>query len=168
MSVSRRRVGFVGVVVAGLMVLGGACSSSGKSSSSTTTVSVSAQCSQLKSLEATLKSDMASLQANLKAASGNVVGLLTQAQSDLANMATQMQDAQSSMPSAIASEWQTVTTAFTTFTTAFSAVNMNNITDPAVQAQMQAATDALNNNSAATQAGDAVDTWMSQNCGSSN
>jgi hypothetical protein len=165
MTASRRRVGFIGVVVAGLLVLGTSCSSSTKSGSSTTTISTADQCSQLKSDMNSIQSEMSSMSTKLNAAGDNAIAQLIQAQKDMAVVATQLQDMSSSVPSAIQSQWETVTNAVTTFSTAFSAIDMNNVAQPAVLAQVQAATNALNDNTAAQQAGDAVNAWIAQNCG---
>jgi hypothetical protein len=160
MAATRRRVGFIGVVVAGLLVLGTACSSSSKSSSSTTTISVSAACSQINSIQSSMNS-MGSKFSGATITSAQ----FAQVQKDLASLATQIEDFASNAPSAIASQTQAVATGFTSFSNAISAVDANNLAQPAVQAQVTSAVDAFNNNAALQQANDAVTAWTNQNCG---
>jgi hypothetical protein len=165
----RRSLGLAGLVIAGLMVLGTACSSSSKNSSTTTTVSIAAQCANLKSLATSMTEKGTSAQNAGSALSAGDTAALTTAQHDFSSLVSDLQSAAASAPAAIQTDVQMLADSFSAFATALNQVNASNISDPTVQAQLNAAATSLSNNSTAIQqAASNIADWASQNCSSTN
>jgi hypothetical protein len=164
MAVSLKRVGFVGFVVAGLLLLGTACSSSNNSSTTATTVPSAAQCDSINALGTSLQAKMQSAKDAGTAMSNGDGAALKTAQSNFSSLATDLQSAVSTAPTAIQGDLETLATAISAFSTSLNAVTLTNINDPAVQAQLNAASTAMSNNTAAQTAGQNIGAWVSANC----
>jgi hypothetical protein len=165
MTTSNRRLGFIGLALAGFLVLGAACGSSSKSSSSTTTVA-SASSGSSGSSGTSLSGSCLDLEKMVEQMATEIGAAFTSsnAQGDFATLESAMQNATANVPSQVKSDWQTIVTAYTKFVNAIKGINLADLTNPATAAQVQAAASEMNS-PAVQQASDNINAWAKQNCG---
>jgi hypothetical protein len=158
MTTSNRRLGFIGLALAGFLVLGAACGSSSKSSSSTTTVA-SASSGSSGSSGTSLSGSCLDLEKMVEQMATEIGAAFTSsnAQGDFATLESAMQNATANVPS------QTIVTAYTKFVNAIKGINLADLTNPATAAQVQAAASEMNS-PAVQQASDNINAWAKQNC----
>lgn len=175
MRTSSKRLGLMGIVVAGLLLLGTACGGSpSKSSGSSDTVASADSGSNASSADNSNSSGSSGVSGDLGSCMNSALawatlvleplGVMTgSSQADLAKMQADAASLRAQIPASIKDDFDTYVKAIQAFSDSLRGVDMSNILDPAVQAKLQKASDAMDT-PAVKKASDNVEAYFTKNC----
>ena len=166
MRSTTKRAALAALLMAGLMLVGTACSGSSDKSGDSSNGSESSSATTAKAVEGDVNS-CADLFNKTEELSANLESSMSSASSsssvDLSSMMSSLDSFTSTVPSAIREDWKALVSGLKDYADAMKGVDMNNLTDPAIQEKLTAAAASMDDAKFQT-ASDNIEAWVTTNC----
>ena len=161
-----KRAAFATLLMAGLMLVGTACSGSSDKSGDSSNGSESSSATTAKVVEGDASS-CADLFNKTEELSANLESSMSTASSssfaDLSSMMSSQDSFTSTVPSAIREDWKALVSGLKDYADAMKGVDMNNLTDPATQEKLTKAAASMDD-AKFQKASDNIEAWVTTNC----
>ena len=161
-----KRAAFAALLMAGLMLVGTACSGSSDKSGGSSNGSESSSATTAKAAEGDASS-CADLFNKTEELSANLESSMSTASSssfaDLSSMMSSLDSFTSTVPSAIRDDWKSLVSGLKEYADAMKGVDMNILMDPATQEKFTKAAASMDD-AKFQKASDNIEAWVTQNC----